>query len=221
MQYKDSTTESEFELLKLQKAIRRKVDEPPRQTNQVEPPKLEETPMKSDSLATPTAETKKSAATLVELGSAPVVEWPGRSQSTKEDEGSGPNDGQYDVCECLTLHRKGCNTSPGQYGVKIAPSETVDNPSDVRKGCNITMWDPAGIYNHLCWDPYSSTVVSINLLFDKSIYNVSAVEKLISHHSFCFLGSVSFVESTKTTTKLLFVMSVTVAFTPTAFVQLW
>jgi len=37
----------------------------------------------------------------------------------------------------------------------------MNNPCDVRPGCNVAMWDPAGCFDHLSWDPYASTICEI------------------------------------------------------------
>eukprot|EP00584_Thalassiosira_punctigera_P006741 CAMPEP_0172541594 /NCGR_PEP_ID=MMETSP1067-20121228/12375_1 /TAXON_ID=265564 ORGANISM="Thalassiosira punctigera, Strain Tpunct2005C2" /NCGR_SAMPLE_ID=MMETSP1067 /ASSEMBLY_ACC=CAM_ASM_000444 /LENGTH=1391 /DNA_ID=CAMNT_0013327663 /DNA_START=90 /DNA_END=4262 /DNA_ORIENTATION=- len=143
IQFQDSSKEVEIDLLKLQLAVLRKMRKSVSAGNSP-----------TESIASPLSSEDKNKTTA-----EPVLEWPGRGPNSNDDESIEEDDRRYDVCEGLSLHRRRCIRSPC-VGVARFPmtSSALNNPCDVRPGCNFGMWDPAGCFDHLSWDPYASTV---------------------------------------------------------------
>jgi len=71
----------------------------------------------------------------------------------------------FDVCEGLTLHKNRCNDNARSLDPESAGFPTmscaVNNPCDVRPGCTVGMWDPAGCYDYLTYDAYAQTICKI------------------------------------------------------------
>ncbi len=87
------------------------------------------------------------------LASSPVLEWPMRSQK---------DENEFDITKGLKLHRKRCHANfDDDNVVKFPTNSVVNNPADVRLGCSLGQWDPAGCSDYLTWDPYDSTVCQI------------------------------------------------------------
>jgi len=154
VQFQDSSTSKdvELDLLQLQSAVLRKV------RDSVPDREVDNSPTKPVASPSSPADTNTAAA-------KPVLEWPGRGPNKNEDESIEEDDQHYDICEGLSLHKKRCNDNIRSPDHDVARSPTtsaaVNNPCDVRPGCNVGMWDPAGCYDHLSWDPYASTVCEI------------------------------------------------------------
>lgn len=146
----DSSKSIEFDLEDLQNAVLRKVGGA-------------STPTKNASQPSFSDETKETASTLLELGAAPVLEWPIRCQNKVDDE-SGDVEERFEICKGFALHQKRYHAPSDHRIAQIPTTSNVNNPSDVRPGVSIGMWDPASCYDHLLWDPYASTVVSIEYL---------------------------------------------------------
>ncbi|KAL7539330.1 hypothetical protein ACHAXR_010595, partial [Thalassiosira sp. AJA248-18] len=139
----DSSKNVEFDLLKLQMTVLRKINSS-ESSNTALVHKLDSSPTKS--LASTSAR-------------APVLEWPGRGLNQTDDESIEAEDEYYDICEGLSLHRKRCNDSLDV--AKLPTTSSVNNPCDIRPGCNVSMWDPAACYGRLSWDPYASTLCEL------------------------------------------------------------
>lgn len=141
----NSSKQVEFDLLKLQLTILRKVkDSPGKSTKDY---------WSSPEVSPPDGNESKDC--------APVLEWPGQGQKQTDDESvEGEDDQQYGICEGLSLHRRRLNRCDDDEVVKFPTTSTINNPNDVRPGCNVAMWDPAACFEHLSWDPYASTLVS-------------------------------------------------------------
>jgi hypothetical protein len=91
---------------------------------------------------------------------APVLEWPIQCQS-KADGESGCVDERIEILKGFSLHQKRYFASSDDHVPQFLTTSCVNNPSDFRSGVSVGMWDPASSYDHLLWDPYASTVVSI------------------------------------------------------------
>jgi hypothetical protein len=91
---------------------------------------------------------------------APVLEWPIPCQSKAEGE-SGCADERIEILKGFSLHQKRYFASSDDHAPQLVTTSSVNNPSDFRSGVSIRMWDPTSAYDHLLWDPYASTVVSI------------------------------------------------------------
>lgn len=199
-----SSSHLEIDLVELQKAILRRIEVPPPARNCRDGEEVnDEIESNATDKATKSAPEKSvssplendMAATLLKLGSAPVLEWPPKQSGTNS---GGPD--QEEICQGLSLHRKLCNESPDV--VKIPASSVVDNPRDIRPGCTYRMWDPAGVYNYLSWDPYASTVVSTLRMTCVQIHYHRVTFSWQLFRAFSTLHSASFVVSTKTITKV-------------------
>lgn len=104
---------------------------------------------------------------------APFLEWPRQGHAGVN--GSSQPD-EYDIGEGLTLSRQIYKSTNKNDVASSFTSSAIDNPRDVRPGVKVRMWDPAGCFNHLSYDPYAATVVS--LLPPIDFYS-------IRHTSFC------------------------------------
>jgi hypothetical protein len=104
-------------------------------------------------------DTKETASTLLELGTAPVLEWPMRCKN-KTDGESGDVDEHFEICKGFAIHQKRYYSSSDDHVAQYPTTCNVNNPNDVRPGVSVGMWDPASCYDHVLWDPYASTVVS-------------------------------------------------------------
>ncbi|KAL3799873.1 hypothetical protein ACHAW5_004385 [Stephanodiscus triporus] len=143
----NSSKSIEFDLEELQKAVLRKVGGT-------------STPTKNASQPSFPDESKETANKLLELGAAPVLEWPMRCQN-KVDGESGDVEERFEICKGFSLHQKRYHASSDHHVAQIPTSSNVNNRSDVRPGVSIGMWDPASCYDHLLWDPYASTVCEV------------------------------------------------------------
>jgi hypothetical protein len=131
----------ELEIVELQKAILRKVSE------LISPSRNSSLSLYSDSNETATA---------------PVLEWPMQCQS-KSDGESG--DERIEIFNGFSLHQRRYFASSDDHVAQLLTTSNINNPNDIRSGVSVGMWDPASSYDHLLWDPYASTVVSITSNF--------------------------------------------------------
>lgn len=158
VRFRGSSKNVELDLFDLEKTILRKIE-----PDHIDDSTGDYSPTKSIISSSPTTtDVNETAATLLRMSAAPVLEWPSRRDPNQNDEESNEAADEYfDICEGLTLHRKRCNTPPHQ-DVVIPASSTVNNPCDVRPGCKVgMMWDPAACYDHLAWDPYATTMCEV------------------------------------------------------------
>jgi hypothetical protein len=86
---------------------------------------------------------------------APYLEWPGHGRMSLPADSS-----DFDIGEGLMLSRELYKHTKTAAHVPSVTSSAIDNPRDVRPGVKVRMWDPAGCFNHLSYDPYAATVVS-------------------------------------------------------------
>ncbi len=138
-----SSKHIEFDLEELQKAILRKVGG-----------------TKTDPLSSMPDDTKETASILLESGTAPVLEWPMHCKNEADGE-SGDVDEHFEICKGFALHQKRHYASSDDHVAQYPTTSNVNNPNDVRRGVSVGMWDPASCFDHVLWDPYASTVVSI------------------------------------------------------------
>ena len=89
---------------------------------------------------------------------APLLEWP-RYGHGPENDSSQPD--TYDISEGLTLSRQVYKSTSKNDVASSFTSSAIDNPRDARPGVKVRMWDPAECFNHLSYDPYAATVVSL------------------------------------------------------------
>jgi len=146
----------ELSLLQLEKMILRKVADGKPQVNQHwgGQESMYQSPARSICSPSFTIASPSSSSVVLNANpnANPVLEW---ANNRKEDPIEA-ND-EFDICEGLTLHRKRSKTTA--VHVNIPSSTTINNPRDVRPGCQ-TMWDPAACAAYLSWDPYAASVVS-------------------------------------------------------------
>lgn len=145
---------------------------------------------------------------------APYLEWPrhGHGQVNGPDE--------YDIGEGLTLSRQLYKSANKQDVTAAFTSSTIDNPRDARPGVKVRMWDPAGCFNHLSYDPFAATVVSIPSLVSDPFFTRRFVLMLSSFDcdsSFSPLSSVNSAEWTTMPIKSLYVINVIAASTRIVF----
>ena len=86
---------------------------------------------------------------------APYLEWPGHGRMSLPADSS-----DFDIGEGLMLSRELYKHTKTAARVPSVTSSAIDNPRDARPGVKVRMWDPAGCFNHLSYDPYAATVVS-------------------------------------------------------------
>ena len=147
VQFDDSSTAAEIDILKFQLAVVRKID---------------------------SSDSDSSGSDL----DAPFLEWPRYGHGPENDSSQLDT---YDIGEGLTLSRqlyKSTNV------VSSFSSSVIDNPRDARPGVKVRMWDPAECFNHLSYDPYAATVVSLLALiyipFSARLFTVNVLVLLIA-----------------------------------------